>query len=220
MDLAQAQAILELTHSALVSMDEDGKIAHWNARAEDMFGLTREQAIGRDLADTIVPVRLRDAHRAGLRSFLATGAGKLLDRRIELSALRADGSEFPIELTVSALSEGDGWAFHAFVADISDVRRAAEDERDGLLEELQQALHGSEQRLSVTLDALAEAVTIRAPDDQLIYANRAALARLGLESQELREADPRALMEDYETTERARAGDRDGRPAVGQAAAR
>ena len=128
MDLAQAQAILELTHSALVSMDEDGKIAHWNARAEDMFGLTREQAIGRDLADTIVPVRLRDAHRAGLRSFLATGAGKLLDRRIELSALRADGSEFPIELTVSALSEGDGWAFHAFIADISD-RRAAEDER-------------------------------------------------------------------------------------------
>ena len=206
MDLARAEAVLQLTHSALVSIDDDGRIAYWNARAEELFGVSRGDALGRDLADTIIPERHRDAHRQGLRRARQTGQGAILGKRVELSALRSDGSEFPVEMTISPLAGDDGWSFHAFIGDISE-RREAEDERDRLLEELQQALRGSEQRLSVTLDALAEAVTIRAPDDQLIYANRAALAQLGLASlQELRSADPRALMNDYETS------DEQGRP--------
>jgi PAS domain S-box-containing protein len=201
MDLAQAQAILERTHSAFVSMDTEGRIAYWNARAEEMFGHTRERVVGRDLADTIIPERFRERHRAALRAFLASGRGEMIDRRVELSALRADGSEFPIEITISALADSGGWTFHAFIADVSE-RVAAARERERLLGKLQQALHGTEERLSVTLDALAEAVTIRAPDDHLIYANRAALRRMDLDSiDELREADPRALMADYETTD-------------------
>jgi PAS domain S-box-containing protein len=78
----------------------------------------------------------------------------------------------------------------------------AERQAERLVEELQRALAGSEQRLAVVLDSLAEAVTIRGRDDHLIYANRAALARLGYDSaEELRAADPRALMGDYETTD-------------------
>jgi PAS domain S-box-containing protein len=193
MDLDQARAILNYAHSAFVSMDEHGRIVYWNIRAEEMFGLTRAQAEGKSIAETIVPSHLREAHRDGLRRFLQTGEGELLNRRVELSALRSDGSEFPVELTVSALSEPTGWSFHAFIADISERRR--------LLAELQQALHGSEQRLAVIVNALAEAVTIRGPDDHLIYANQAALDRLGLGSvEELRNADPRELMGPYETT--------------------
>jgi PAS domain S-box-containing protein len=200
MDVAQAQAILELTHSAFVSMDEAGRITYWNARAEEMFGFARDEVLDCDLADTIIPEQHRAAHREGLDRFKTTGEGRMLDRPAELGALRADGVEVPVELTISALPDGGGWSFHAFLADISD-RRAAERERQHLLDELTQALHGSEQRLAVTLDALAEAVTIRAPDDQLIYANQAALARLELQSvQELRDADPRALMNDWETS--------------------
>jgi PAS domain S-box-containing protein len=87
-----------------------------------------------------------------------------------------------------------------------DRDRAQEGERELLLDELQRALHGSEQRLAVVLDALAEAVTIRGTDDHLIYANRAALDRLGFASvEDLREADPQDLMAPYETT------DEDGR---------
>ncbi len=215
MDLAQAQAILELTHSAFASMDEDGRISYWNARSEELFGLDRSEVLGADLADTIIPERYREAHREGLSNFLRSGEGEMLNRRVELSALRGDGVEFPIEMTISALADPDGWSFHAFIADISDRQDAAR-EREQLLDELQQALHGSEQRLSVTLDALAEAITIRAPDDQLIYANRAALARLGLDSlEELRNADPRALMNDYETTdEHGRAIAMDDLPSV------
>src|SRR3977135_3550708 len=103
MDLAQAQAVLELTHSAFVSMDEQGRIAYWNARAEEMFGFEREAVLGNVLADTIIPERYRDAHRRGLRRFLQTAEGTVLDRPLELSALRADGSEIPIEMTISAL---------------------------------------------------------------------------------------------------------------------
>ncbi len=182
-------------------MDEQGRIVYWNIRAEEMFGLTRAQAEGRSLADTIIPERLRDAHRAGLDRFLRTGESRILNRRVELSALRGDGTECPVELTISALNEPGGWTFHAFILDTSE-RQSAESERQRLLDELQQALLGSEQRLAVIVNALAEAVTIRGPDNHIIYANQAALDRLGLDSvEDLRKADPRALMGPYETTD-------------------
>jgi PAS domain S-box-containing protein len=199
MDLGQARSILDVAHSAFVSMDEEGRIVYWNVRAEEMFGFTRAEAEGRVLADIVIPERLREAHWQGLRRFLETGEGPVLSKRIEMSALRSDGSEFPVELTISALAEGGVWTFHAFVADNSE-RRQAEQERQELLDELQLALRGTEQRLAVIVDALGEAVTIRGPDDRLLHANRAALDRMGLSSvQELREADPRVLMGGWET---------------------
>jgi PAS domain S-box-containing protein len=215
MDLRQAQAVLELTHSAFISMDEGGRIVYWNARAEEMFGHQRDAVLGSLLTDTIIPERYRDAHWEGLRRFLRTGEGTVLDRRLELSALRADGNEFPIEMTISALRESEGWSFHAFIADISE-RHDAELERLRLLDELEQAVRGSEQRLSVIVDALAESVTIRGPDDHLIYANRAALDMLGFASVEsLRDADPRALMAPYEVAgEHGQAIELDDLPSV------
>ncbi|TMK24026.1 MAG: PAS domain S-box protein, partial [Actinobacteria bacterium] len=199
MDIGQARAILDLAHSAFVSMDEDGRIVYWNIRAEEIFGLSREEAVGRVLADTVIPERLREAHWEGLRRFRETGEGEVLNKRLEMTALRSDGSEFPVELTISALSEPEGWSFHAFVADVSE-RVRLDMERQLLLDDLQHALRGTEERLAVIVDALGEAVTIRGPDDHLIHANRAALDRLGLSSvEELREADPRTLMAGWET---------------------
>jgi sigma-B regulation protein RsbU (phosphoserine phosphatase) len=132
MEAGQAESILELTHSAFVSMDAEGRIAYWNARAEVMFGHPREVVLGSVLADTIIPERYRDAHWEGLRRFLQTGEAPLINRRIELSALHRDGREFPIEMTISALPAGNGWSFHAFIADISE-RRDAEQPRPRLL---------------------------------------------------------------------------------------
>ena len=100
-----------------------------------MFGLSRAEAVGKLVAETIIPERHREAHRRGLRRFLATREGTVLNRRVSLSALRADGSEFPVELTISALADRDGWSFHAFIADTSE-RLEAERERDRLLAEL------------------------------------------------------------------------------------
>ncbi len=200
MDLGHARKILNVAHSAFVSMDEDGRITYWNIRAEETFGLTREQAVGQSVIDLIVPERYREALRRGFRRFKAGGETRLLDNRTEQVALRSDGSEFPVELIVSAIQEQDGiWSFHAFMSDISE-RRAQEAERQRLLDELELALAGSEQRLRAIVDSLAEAVTIRGRDDHLIYANSAALARLGFDSvAELAAADPRALMGAYVT---------------------
>ena len=206
MDLGHARKILNIAHSAFISMDGQGRITYWNIRAEETFGLRREDAVGRSLADTIIPERLRDAHRRGLERFRETGEGPLLDRRAELVAVRADGSEFPIELIVSALREDGELSFHGFITDISE-RKAQEAERQRLLDELGRALSGSEQRLRAIVDSLAEAITIRAPDDRLVYANRAALDRMGLDSvEELARADPRELMGSHEVR------GEDGRP--------
>ncbi len=215
MALGQAQAILDNAYGAFISMDQEGRIVYWNARAEEVFGVTSAEAVGQMVAETIIPERYRDAHRRGLRRFLKTGEGKMLDRRVELSAVRSDGSEFPVELTISALREVQGWSFHAFVADLSE-RHDAERERRRLVDELEQAVRGGEQRLAVIVDALAEAITIRGVDDHVIYANRAALERLGFDSVEaLRAADPRALMGAYEVTdEHGRAVEMDELPSV------
>ncbi len=215
MDLGHARKILNVAHSAFISMDEDGRITYWNIRAEETFGLSRERAVGRTVAETIVPERYREAHVEGLKRFLKTGEGPLLDTRSELVAMRADGTEFPVEIIISALQEDHGRSFHAFVADISE-RHEAELERLRLVEELRSALAGSEQRMRVILDSLAEAVTIRGHDNRLIYANHAALDRLGYTAvEELANTDPQALMEGYETfDERGRPIGLDDLPSV------
>jgi PAS domain S-box-containing protein len=180
-------------------MDEDGRIAYWNPRAEAVFGLSREAAVGRMLAETILPEGRREAHRRGLRRFLETGAGEGLGlgRRREDTALRADGSEFPVELTASAVRMGGRWTFHAFIADIS-AEKQAEQERAQLVAQLEGDLHGIETRFTGVVDSLAEAVTIRDVEDRIIYANRAALVSLGYESVEaLANARPTSIMDDY-----------------------
>jgi PAS domain S-box-containing protein len=190
------ELILDRAHSAVVSMDEQGIVTYWNPSAENVFGISRDAAVGRAVVDLIIPERLRSAHCAGLQRFLAHGTGKLLDRRVQMSALRADG-EFPVEMTISALRDGDAWTFHAFVQDIS-AREESEREHERLVEELRVALHGSERRFDAIVGSLDDPVTIRDRADHLVYANRAALAQLGLRSmQELHETSPAKIMAAY-----------------------
>lgn len=112
MDLGSAAAILDTAHNAFVSMDEAGRIAFWNPRAEEIFGWSSEEALGESVADLIVPSQHREAHRSGLGRFLETGEGPMLGQRLELSACRRDGDEFPVEMTISAVAQdGGGWAF-------------------------------------------------------------------------------------------------------------
>ncbi len=215
MDLSRARKILNVADSAFISMDDEGLITYWNIRAEETFGWTREQAVGHDAIELIVPERYREALRRGFRRFKAGGETRLVERRTEQVAVRADGSEFPVEVIVSALQEDAGHSFHAFLSDISE-RKAQEAERQRLLDELERALAGSEQRLQAIVDSLAEAITIRGRDDRIVYANKAALARLGMSSTaELAAADPRALMGSYTTfDERGRPIDMDDLPSV------
>jgi diguanylate cyclase (GGDEF)-like protein/PAS domain S-box-containing protein len=119
--------ILQTAHDAFVSIDARGVITDWNPEAELTFGWARAEALGRELAATILPESYRAAHRSGLERFLAGGESLILGRRVELQALHRDGHEFPVELTIAPLSTAEGYTFNAFLRDVSD-RREAEDE--------------------------------------------------------------------------------------------
>jgi diguanylate cyclase (GGDEF)-like protein/PAS domain S-box-containing protein len=117
------RSILDAAHEAFVSMDAAGRIVDFNRAAERTFGYEREEILGRELAEVLVPERFRDAHRTGLRRFLATGERRILDQRVELTARHREGYEFPIEITISCDKDADGPpAFHAFLHDISERR--------------------------------------------------------------------------------------------------
>ncbi len=131
--------ILETAQDAFVGMDSAGEITDWNRQAEVIFGWSRDDAIGRTLADTIIPERLRQAHWNGLRRYLDTGDGPVLNKRLELSALRRDGSEFPVEITIWPMPAGEVLRFNALIHDISD-RTQSQAELNRQREELA-ALH-------------------------------------------------------------------------------
>jgi PAS domain S-box-containing protein len=111
--------ILDTAQEAFVSMDSDGKIVDWNPQAEETFGWPRAEAVGRELAQTIIPPRLRGAHQEGLARFLDTGEGPVLNQRLELTALHREGHELPVDLTITPLRRGGSHEFHAFLRDIS-----------------------------------------------------------------------------------------------------
>jgi PAS domain S-box-containing protein len=190
--------LLDLAYNTCLALGPDGEILEANLRVETMFAIPRGEAIGRRL-ESLLAERERAELTEGLRR-VGEGAFELLGKRLAVSGLRADGREFPAELTISPAPGELSYAFVALISDTTD-RTEAERESERLLEELRRALSGSEQRLAVTLDALAEAVTIRGEGDRLIYANRAALERMGVGSvAALREADPRGLLEPYRIT--------------------
>jgi len=121
---ARLRAVIDSALDAIVTTDAGSVITGWNAHAEAMFGWTEEEAIGRTLAETIIPPRHRQGHAAGVRRYLATGQPHILNQRIEITALRRDGREFPVELTVAQAQGGGRVVFSAFLRDLSDRRRA------------------------------------------------------------------------------------------------
>ncbi|HTK86513.1 MAG TPA: response regulator, partial [Nitrospiraceae bacterium] len=143
----RVRSIIDTALDAVIGMDERGHILDWNRRAETIFGWTREEAVGRELGDTIIPSQYRDAHRRGLQHFLKSGEGPVLNKRIEITGLRRDGSEFPIELAISPLKTATGYEFNAFVQDISE-RKQAEDDLRGAKESAEAANRAKSQFLA------------------------------------------------------------------------
>jgi two-component system sensor kinase FixL len=121
-------AVLRSTLDSIISMNVDGIVTEFNPAAVRAFGYAREEAIGRKLGELIVPERLRDAHDAGLKRFIETGEERVIGKRLELPALRKDGTEFSSELTITRSDIGGEPAFTGVLRDISD-RKKAEEER-------------------------------------------------------------------------------------------
>jgi len=128
--------IVESASDAIITIDHQNLITEFNPAAEAIFGFKRCDVIGRDLADTIIPAPMRDDHRRGLERHRDSQTAPRLGVRLELPALRADGSEFPIELTVSRVAGGGAPKFTAIIRDLT-ARRQTEAEARALAEQLQ-----------------------------------------------------------------------------------
>jgi PAS domain S-box-containing protein len=126
-DEALTQAILRSAIDAVITMDEWGRVLEFNPAAERMFGYSRDEAIGEDLGDLVVPPSLRDGHRRGLARYLESGGGNYLDRRVEIRGMRSDGREFPVELTITQIDLPGSPVFTGFIRDITE-RKLAEEE--------------------------------------------------------------------------------------------
>ena len=127
---AQLRAVIDGALDAIVTIDESGHLVEFNPAAERIFGYTREQVVGRPLAEVIIPQSMRSAHSLGHRRFVATGEKHIFDRRLELTAMRADGSEFPVELTITSLRDKGLPLVTGFIRDISERKQAEQEIRN------------------------------------------------------------------------------------------
>jgi diguanylate cyclase (GGDEF)-like protein/PAS domain S-box-containing protein len=123
-------AMLESALDCVITMDTEGRIIEFNTAAERTFGYERSDVVGKELADVIIPPSMRARHREGLKRLQAGGQSEILGKRLELTGMRADGSEFPVELTVTGVElPGRPPMFTGFIRDITDRRQAEEASR-------------------------------------------------------------------------------------------
>jgi PAS domain S-box-containing protein len=145
---ARKSAVLETALDAVIMMDARGRVVDFNPAAERTFGYRREEVLGREMAELIIPAGYRESHRQGLRRHIAGEPGPVLNRRLELSALRRDGTEFPAELTITRTDVGGVTVFTGYVRDITAVRRAQA--RDRLLLALEDATRAIDDPQQIT----------------------------------------------------------------------
>jgi len=121
---ARKTAILESALDCIITIDEKGRIIEFNPAAEKTFGYRREEVIGKEMAALIIPPSLQERHRQGLMHYLATGEGPIIGKRIEMTAVRADGAEFPVELAVTRIHLDGPPMFTGYLRDITKRKQA------------------------------------------------------------------------------------------------
>ena len=126
---ARKAAILDSALECIVTIDHEGCITEFNPAAERTFGYRRAEVLGRQLADVIIPPALRGRHRQGFARYLATGEARVLGRRIEMTAVRADGSEFPTELAITRIPLDGPPSFTGYLRDITERKQSEEELR-------------------------------------------------------------------------------------------
>ena len=162
-DTAEAvtRALLNSAMDAILATDGDGLVVEFNPAAERMFGYPRAAALGRPLADLIIPPDYRERHAAGMRRFRESGDLILGNRRMEVEAMRADGSTFPAELTISATDAGPSQLVIGEVRDISE-RMAALNERRRLI-----------QLMTDAIESLPDGFVVSDSEDRILFCNSA-----------------------------------------------
>jgi len=171
-------AITESTQDAILMMDPEGRVSYWNRAAERMFGHTRIEAIGQNLHDLIAPARFHPAYHTAFQKFQQTGQGSAMGKMLDLEAIRKDGQEISIQLSLSAVQMNDGWHALGLIRDIT--------ERKHVEKEAVQALEESELRLRTILDAAVDGIlVVDLQAKAFVMGNKAICAMLGYSTGEL-----------------------------------
>lgn len=178
---ARKLAILQSSLDAIITIDPQGLIIEFNAAAEAMFGRAAGSVLGQPMHELIVPAHHRQAHQAGMKRYQSTGVAHVLNRRLEVEALRADGSLFPVELTIVPVQVEGGQIFTATLRDITERQR------------VEGALRDSEARARATFEQAAVGVMQQAADGRLLRVNQTLCALLGYAPAELLELNAEQL---------------------------
>ena len=121
---ARKAAILDAALDCIITIDHEGRVIEFNPAAERTFGYSRNEIVGQQLADAIIPPNLRRKHQQGMARYLATGETRLIGRRVEMTAVRADGSEFPVELAISRIPLEGPPSFTCYLRDITERKQS------------------------------------------------------------------------------------------------
>jgi protein-histidine pros-kinase len=169
---ASTAAIFDVALDGIVSMNHKGVVTGFNGAAEQMFGYARNEALGRPLAELIIPPSLREAHQEGLARYLASGEGAIVGKRVTLSAMRKDGTEFPIELSVLRVPNVDPPAFAGFIRDMTGAKRTSKKSSPDPLVLSRELQRKAEQHFRELIDAAPDALLIVDRRGKILEANR------------------------------------------------
>ena len=169
------EAILESAIDCVITINHQGRIVEFNPAAEATFGYSRDDAMGRELAELIIPPHLRDRHRAALARYVETGEGPILNRRLELEAMRSGGETFPVELTVTRVGLESPPLFTGYLRDISERQRS------------ERQLREAEERFRTAFDHAPIGMALVSLEGRFLRANRAMRDITGYSEEELTE---------------------------------
>ncbi len=172
-DTALRNAVIDAALDCIIMMDQEGIIVEFNPAAEQIFGYSRDEAIGAKLAELIIPDSLRVAHHDGLKKYLSTGEHAVLNKRIEVPAVNKAGDELLVELAVSPVEFGDSIFFSAYLRDITEARAA------------QDKLRASEERFQSLFELSPDAIVVINSKGELLDANGLACQLAGYTKEEM-----------------------------------
>jgi PAS domain S-box-containing protein len=163
----RTRLVIDTALDAVITLNEEGRITSWNHQAEELFGWTREEMVGQEAPETIIPQRLRGAHNRRFKQ--AVESGSAVNRRMELTAFNRRGEEFPIELAISSYRANGRLSFSAFIRDISERKRA------------EKRIHEQ----AALLDKARDAIIVRDLQQRIIYWNNGAERLYGWKADEV-----------------------------------
>lgn len=175
----RTRLIIESALDAVIIIDIEGIVTHWNEQAKGIFGWTEDEAIGESLSNLIIPENYRAAHEKGIKHYLKTGHGPVLNQRIEITGQHKSGHIFPVELTIQSLKHNNKIFFSAFVRDITEPKKAKIDlettskRLETLIVNLQSGilLEDEKRNIIITNQEFCDIFNIPAPPEALIGMN-------------------------------------------------